>query len=88
MLRDESSATDWLVGSLVGERYYIERELGVGGMGVVYLARHVYMSRLCALKVLRPEFLKNPAALGRFTRGAQNAGEGHAPERRDGLRLR
>ena len=73
VLRDESSATDWLVGSLVAERYYIERELGVGGMGVVYLARHVYMGRLCALKVLRPEFLKNPAALGRFTRGAQNA---------------
>ena len=73
VLRDESSTTNWLVGSLVGERYYIERELGVGGMGVVYLARHVYMGRLCALKVLRPEFLKNPAALGRFTRGAQNA---------------
>lgn len=73
VLRDESSATSWLVGSLVGERYYIERELGVGGMGVVYLARHVYMGRLCALKVLRPEFLKNPSALGRFTRGAQNA---------------
>lgn len=73
VLRDESSVTNWLVGSLVGDRYYIERELGIGGMGVVYLARHVFMGRLCALKVLRPEFLKNPAALGRFTRGAQNA---------------
>ena len=72
-LREEGLADDALVGTLVADRYYIERQLGVGGMGVVYLAQHVFMSRRCALKVLRPEYLGSADALGRFTRGAQNA---------------
>lgn len=73
VLRDDASDTQSLVGSLIAERYYVERQLGVGGMGVVYLARHVYIDRPCALKILRPEFLKNADALGRFSRGAQSA---------------
>lgn len=72
-LREEGRADDALVGSLVADRYYVERRLGLGGMGVVYLAQQVFMSRPCALKVLRPEYLTSSDALGRFTRGAQNA---------------
>lgn len=75
VLRDDSIVEESLVGQLVAGRYYVERRLGVGGMGVVYLAQHVLMSRLCALKVLRREYLDNADALGRFTRGAQNAGK-------------
>jgi eukaryotic-like serine/threonine-protein kinase len=37
------------------ERYHIERELGAGGMAVVYLARDARHDRLVAIKVLRPE---------------------------------
>ena len=36
-------------------RYDLERELGAGGMAVVYLARDLQHDRLVALKVLRPE---------------------------------
>jgi serine/threonine-protein kinase len=43
-----------LAGSLDG-RYTIERELGQGGMAVVFLARDVRHDRNVALKVLRPE---------------------------------
>jgi serine/threonine-protein kinase len=72
-LRDPGESSDALIGSLVADRYYVERRLGLGGMGVVYLAQHVYMSRPCALKVLRGEYLARTDALARFTRGAQNA---------------
>ena len=36
-------------------RYTIEREIGVGGMATVYLARDERLDRNIALKVLRPE---------------------------------
>ena len=62
-----------LVGQIVGERYQVERRLGEGGMGEVYLARHLLMGRRCALKVMAPSLSTNPDALGRFNREATNA---------------
>lgn len=41
--------------SALGDRYYIERELGAGGMATVYLARDLKHDRKVALKVLRPD---------------------------------
>jgi serine/threonine-protein kinase len=61
------------VGQLIGERYQIERKLGQGGMGEVYLARHVLMDRPCAIKVLNPNLTKDPDSIGRFNREATNA---------------
>ncbi len=56
----------------LADRYEIERELGRGGMAVVYLARDVKHDRDVAIKVLRPEV---SAALGadRFLREIQIA---------------
>ena len=39
----------------LADRYTIEREIGVGGMATVYLARDLRHDRLVALKLLRPE---------------------------------
>ena len=41
-------------------RYSLERELGRGGMGIVFLAREVALDRMVALKLLPPEMAARP----------------------------
>ncbi|WP_052847116.1 protein kinase domain-containing protein [Streptomyces avicenniae] len=47
--------------------YVVERRLGSGGMGVVYLARTVG-GRALAVKVVRPEYARDPGFRARFRR--------------------
>ncbi len=53
-------------GQVVDGRYRIERLLGVGGMGEVYVAQQLSMGRPVALKLLRAELAKRPQARERF----------------------
>jgi tRNA A-37 threonylcarbamoyl transferase component Bud32 len=51
--------------------YQVERELGAGGFGVVYLAYDPDVKRRVALKVLHPGRLNQPEAVERFRREAR-----------------
>jgi len=54
-------------------RYSLEREVGRGGMGVVYLAREVRLDRPVAIKLLPPAKAKDAALRERFLREARTA---------------
>ena len=58
--------------ALIGT-WSLERELGRGGMGVVYLAREVRLDRPVAIKVLHPELAAKPEARRRFLQEARTA---------------
>jgi serine/threonine-protein kinase len=61
-----------LQAALAGE-YSIERELGRGGMGIVYLARDVKLDRDVAIKVLPTDLAHTDEARERFLREARTA---------------
>ncbi|HEY9228137.1 MAG TPA: protein kinase [Gemmatimonadaceae bacterium] len=58
--------------ALAGE-YSLERELGRGGTGIVYLAREVRLAREVAIKVLPPALAADPERRAQFLREAQTA---------------
>ncbi|MDK2970898.1 MAG: eukaryotic-like serine/threonine-protein kinase [Candidatus Sumerlaeota bacterium] len=72
-VRNRNSEYDALIGKTLGG-YRIEKLLGAGGMGAVFLAHQVSLDRKIALKVLPERFAKSPELLARFTREALSAG--------------
>ena len=64
MDRDDDTAS----GALGG--YQIQRKLGQGGMGAVYLARQMSLDRNVAVKVLNPKLAEDAGLVARFTREA------------------
>jgi serine/threonine protein kinase len=63
-----------LVGRTVDDKYRVDRVLGRGGMGAVYLATHVGTERPVAVKVLAPHLMDDDEFVQRFRREARAAG--------------
>ncbi len=59
------------VPQLIAGRFRIEREIGTGGMGTVYLATHLDLERPVAVKIIRPEFASDADVSDRFLREAR-----------------
>jgi serine/threonine protein kinase len=62
------------VGQVLDEKYRLERLLGQGGMGAVFLATHLGTDRYVALKLIAPQFMQNQEFVERFKREARAAG--------------
>lgn len=60
-------------GTILGERYRVEKMLGRGGMGIVYLAEHLTVGRKVALKVLTHEWSRHEVVAARFREEARAA---------------
>jgi serine/threonine protein kinase len=61
----------------LADRYVIDREIGAGGMAVVYLAQDLKHERQVALKVLRPELSVNADRFVREIKLAANLRHPH-----------
>lgn len=57
-------------GDIVGQ-YRVEKPLGAGGMGVVYLVKHTALKKLFALKALPAKLAQEPSFVARFKREAE-----------------
>jgi serine/threonine-protein kinase len=75
---DEES--DEMVGQTIASSYTITRVLGEGGMGRVYEARHTRIpGKRFAVKMLHPEYAREPEVLTRFQREAEAAASIRSP---------
>lgn len=61
-----ASPSDPLLGRVIQDRYKIEKRLGQGGMGAVYLAQHVLIQKKVAIKCLHAGLATNADVVRRF----------------------
>jgi eukaryotic-like serine/threonine-protein kinase len=51
--------------------FVLEKQLGAGGMGAVYLGKDTTLNRVCAVKVLKPELVNDQKFMATFLREAE-----------------
>jgi serine/threonine-protein kinase len=66
-------------GHLLAGRFLLDRRLGEGGMGAVWLARDEKLGELVAVKVIRDALIADPQAIERFKREISAARRVHHP---------
>lgn len=66
----EKLHTDTLPGTVLGRKYVVDRAIGKGGMGAVYVGQQLELDRKVAIKVLRQEYVASARESERFRREA------------------
>jgi hypothetical protein len=74
-----ADARDLWLGRVIDERYRITERLGEGGMGAVFVAEHLKLRKLVALKVIRAELAGNGEVAARFAREAMTTAQFEHP---------
>ncbi len=59
------------VPQIIAGRFRLECEIGTGGMGTVYRAKHLGLERPVAVKIIKPEYATDPDVTDRFMREAR-----------------
>jgi len=72
---EDGKRIDPLLGITVAGRYRIERRIGVGGMGTVYLGTHVRIGQKVAIKVLHERYAGDEQLTRRFEKEALTYGQ-------------
>src|SRR5262249_47893508 len=60
-----------MIGTTIADRYRVDAQIGIGGMGIVFRAHDVRLERDVALKVIAPHLIQEDKARTRFLREAQ-----------------
>src|SRR5512139_3308430 len=68
------AADDSLIGFVLADKYRVVRQIGRGGMGVVYEAEHVALGKRVAIKLMLEKYAQDGEATARFHREARAAG--------------
>ena len=61
------------IGTILDNKYEVEKRLGSGGMGEVYRVRHMHLDQERVIKILRADLANDPVALERFQQEARIA---------------
>ncbi|MBX7220557.1 MAG: ankyrin repeat domain-containing protein [Blastocatellia bacterium] len=69
------SLAENLIGKVLDKKYLVEKILGQGGMGAVFLATHVGTRRPVALKIIMPRYMNQVEFVERFKREARASGQ-------------
>ena len=62
-----------MIGRTISGRYVVQKQVGMGGMAIVYRAFDKKTNRVVAIKMLRPEYESDPEIVRRFSREAEAA---------------
>jgi serine/threonine-protein kinase len=71
----DSTAGERPAPTLLAGKYRLEREVGRGGMGVVFQATHTALRLRVAIKIVLPELAQNPLVIQRLLREARCAAQ-------------